>query len=84
MKVHEKAKLYDSLIKDFEDLITEIETHSNSIKDIENRPDLLEVKEKSLSTYYPLLAGTYHGSNFGLEMKVQRAKGTLNWYKSIK
>jgi len=84
MKVHEKAKLYDSLIKDYEELITEMQNHSNSIKEIETREDLKEMKENNVSTYYPLLAGTYQGSNFGLDLKISRAQSNLKWYKGIK
>ena len=84
MKVHEKAKLYDSLIKDYEELIAEMQNHSNSIKEIEIREDLKEMKQNNISTYYPLLAGTYQGSNYGLDLKIGRAQSNLQWYKSIK
>ena len=84
MKVHEKAKLYDLLLLDFEELIIELKKHSESIKEIPNRPEIQEMKETNISTYYPLLAGTYQGSNFGLEMKISRIESNLNWYKNQK
>jgi hypothetical protein len=84
MKVHEKAKLYDSIIKDYEDLIIELKKHSTSIKEIENRPDLVELKKSDTSAYYPLLAGTLGGSNFGLDIKIGIAESNLNWYKRQK
>ena len=84
MKVHEKAKLYDSLLRDYEELIIELKQHSESIKEIPNRSDLIEMKESNISSYYPLLAGTYQGSNFGLEMKISRIESDLNWYKNQK
>jgi hypothetical protein len=84
MKVHEKAKLYDSLLRDYEELIIELKQHSESIKEIPNRSDLIEMKESNISSYYPLLAGTYQGSNFGLEMKISRIESNLNWYKNQK
>jgi hypothetical protein len=84
MKVHEKAKLYDSLLRDYEELIIELKQHSESIKEIPNRSDLIEMKESNISSYYPLLAGTYQGSNFGLEMKISRNESNLNWYKNQK
>ncbi len=84
MKVHEKAKLYDSLIRDYEELVNELKQHSESIKDIPNRPEIQELKESGNSSYYPLLAGTYQGSNFGLEMKISRIESNLNWYKNQK
>jgi hypothetical protein len=84
MKIHEKASLYDSLLKDYEELINELKQHSDSIKDIPNRSEIIEMKESNNSSYYPLLAGTYQGSNFGLEIKINRAESNLNWYKTQK
>ena len=84
MKVHEKAKLYDSIIKDYEELINEMKLHSESIKTIQDREDLKELKQKDISVYYSMLAGTYHGSNYGLDLKIGRAQSNLQWYKSIK
>ena len=84
MKVHEKAKLYDSLIKDYEELINEMRQHCESIKTIQDREDLKEMKQNDISIYYPLLAGTYQGSNFGLDLKIGRAQSNLKWYKGIK
>jgi hypothetical protein len=84
MKVHEKAKLYDSLITDYEELINEMRQHCESIKTIQDRKDLVEMKQNDISIYYPLLAGTYQGSNFGLDLKIGRAQSNLKWYKSIK
>ena len=84
MKVHEKAKLYDSIIKDYEELINEMKLHSESIKSIQDREDLKEMKQKDISIYYPMLSGTYQGSNLGLDLKIVRAQSNLEWYKSIK
>ena len=84
MKIHEKANLYDSLLKDYEELINELKQHSESIKEIPNRSDIQEFKESGNPSYYPLLAGTYQGSNFGLEMKISKSESNLNWYKNQK
>lgn len=84
MKIHEKAKLYDELLKDYEDLINELQQYKDSVLDLENRADMVEAKQTNISNYYPLLAGALKGSNFGLEMKINRAQSTLNWYKSQK
>jgi hypothetical protein len=84
MKVHEKAKLYDSLIKDYEELINEMKLHYESIKSIQDREDLVELKQRDISIYYPMLAGTYQGANCGLDIKISIANSTLEWYKRIK
>ena len=84
MKIHEKARLYDELLKDYEELVNEMRKHCESIKTIQDREDLKEMKQKDTSIYYPLLAGTYQGSNFGLDLKIGRAQSNLKWYKGIK
>ena len=84
MKIHEKARLYDELLKDYEELINEMRKHCESIKTIQDREDLKEMKQNDISIYYPLLAGTYQGSNFGLDLKIGRAQSNLKWYKGIK
>jgi hypothetical protein len=83
MKVHDKAKLYDELLKDYEELISKMEEHHKMIEEIPIRPDI-KYKDKSELNYYPTLVGTYSGSNFSLSMKINQAKGTLNWYKTQK
>ena len=83
MKVHEKAALYDQLIKDYESLINEIKSHHQSIEDIPNQPEIKESNSSDFG-YYPRLVGTYSGSNFGLQMKISKAEGILKWYKSQK
>jgi hypothetical protein len=34
--------------------------------------------------YYPMKVGRLVGSNFGLEIKIQRMVGILDWYKKLK
>jgi hypothetical protein len=82
MKIHEKARLYDELLKDYEDLIKQIENHHDSIDIIENEEDMVRLKESSHSNYYSMLSGKLKGSNFGLSIIIGKAKGTLNWYKA--
>ena len=82
MKIHEKAKLYDELLKDYADLIKQLEKHHESIESIENEDDMVQLKESSYETYHPILCGKLKGSNFGLSIIIGKAKGTLNWYKA--
>ena len=83
MKIPEKASLYDQLLKDYEDLIKSIKDHHMMIDEIPNKPEILESKRSDIG-YYPRLVGTYSGSNFGLSMKISKAEGILNYYKSQK
>ena len=82
MKVHEKAALYDQLIQDYESLINDIKSHYDSIEQIPENAEIYH--NRSDIGYYPRLVGTYAGSNFGLSMKINKAKGILNYYKSRK
>lgn len=80
MKVHEKAKLYDELIKDYEELLNSIRSHHDEVEQIPNR---LEI-DKTSPYYYPTITGIYSGSNFGLSIKIGKAEGILKWYKNQK
>lgn len=79
MKIHEKARAYDELMKDIDSFITELEEHSNSIKEIEKD----ETGQGSIG-FYPSKVGRLVGSNFGLDMKIRKMQGTLDWYKKLK
>jgi len=79
MKIHEKARAYDELMKDIDSFITQLEEHSNSIKEIEK-----DETGKDEMGYYPTKVGRLVGSNFGLELKIQRMVGILDWYKKLK
>jgi hypothetical protein len=83
MKIHEKAALYDQLIKDFESVIDDMKSHYDSIEQIPEKPEIKESNRSDIG-YYPILVGTYSGSNFGLSMKLSKAQGILNWYKKQK
>ncbi len=81
MKVHEKARLYDELMKDVQQFIVELETYHQSIDTIETTDqELIETKPNHPNSYHSMLAGKLKGSNFGLSMKIARFKGILGWY----
>jgi hypothetical protein len=83
MKVHEKAKLFDEMIKEFQSLIDELDAHHQSIENIESDSELVRNKV-NINTYYPMLCGKLQGSNFGLKLKINKYKGILNWYQKQK
>ena len=80
MKVHEKAKLYDELINDVELFIAKLEEHHQKVDNI--RKDF-EIPTND-PYYYSKLSGSYEGTNFGLSLKINSMKGTLNYFKSLK
>lgn len=79
MKIHEKAYAYDELMKDIDLFITELQAHSKSIEAVG-----ADESGKEDSSYYAMKVGRLLGSNFGLDLKIQRMLGTLNWYKKQK
>ena len=79
MKIHEKARAYDELMQDIEKFITELEEHSKSIEEIG-----ADETGKEEMGFYPNKVGRLVGSNFGLDLKIRKMQGTLNWYKSLK
>ena len=78
MKVHEKARLYDLLMKDSEEFVQSLEKYHQEVETAEEDP---EVKGRESSMKNAALVGKYRGMNFGLLMKINRFKGTINWYK---
>ena len=79
MKIHEKARAYDELMQDIEKFITELEEHSKSIEEIG-----ADETGKEEMGFYPNKVGRLVGSNFGLDLKIRKMQGTLNWYKRLK
>ena len=79
MKIHEKARAYDELMHDIEKFIAELEEHSKSIEEIGN-----DETGKEEMGFYPMKVGRLVGSNFGLDLKIRKMQGTINWYKSLK
>ena len=79
MKIHEKARAYDELMHDIEKFIAELEEHSKSIEEIG-----ADETGKEEMGFYPMKVGRIVGSNFGLDLKIRKMQGTINWYKSLK
>ena len=79
MKIHEKARAYDELMQDIEKFIHELEEHSKSIEEIGK-----DETGKGEIGFYPMKVGRLIGSNFGLEIKIRKIQGILDWYKKLK
>ena len=85
MRIHEKAALYDILLKDYEELIAEMEKVKDELQNIPDRPDLLEIKEtQGYSMYTAGKCGCYAAMSFGIDIKLGRHKGGLKWYQKQK
>jgi predicted nuclease with TOPRIM domain len=80
MKIHEKAKLYDELLKDYTELLNEMEKFKSELENLPNREDLVKEKENNLSSYYAMTTGSFSAMAFGLDIKLHKFKGVLNWY----
>jgi hypothetical protein len=83
MKTYIKAAMYDELLKDFEELVNELEAYKNDVDNIPSREDIKEHEESS-GLYYAACTGAYRGYNSGLGIKLAKHQGILNWYKSKK
>ena len=81
MKVHEKARLYDELMKDAEEFIQSLEKHHQEVETAEEDP---EVKGRESSMRNAALVGKYKGMNFGLLLRIKRFEGKMNWYREQK
>lgn len=79
MTVHEKARAYAELMTEVEAFILELEEHSRSIEEIGK-----DETGKDAMGFYPMKVGRLVGSNFGLDIKIQRMKSNLDWYKKLK
>jgi hypothetical protein len=84
MKIYEKAKLYDELLKDHTELLAEMEKFKQELENVPNREDIAELKETALNYYYASATGAYSAMAFGLGIKLSRFHGMLNWYKQQK
>jgi hypothetical protein len=80
MKIHEKALLYDELLKDYTALLEELDKFKAELEEIPKREDLLVEKEKSLSNYYAMTTGAFSAMAFGLDIKLHKFRGVLKWY----
>jgi hypothetical protein len=81
MKIHEKAKLYDELLKDHEELLAEMEKFKQEMEELPNREDLIGLKESNIGHYYATVTGAFSAMAFGLDIKLHKFKGMFNWYK---
>lgn len=82
MKVHEKARLYDELMKDAEEFIQSLEKHHQEVETAERDPDISKEKESIMRN--AALVGKYKGMNFGLLLRIKRFEGKMNWYREQK
>lgn len=81
MKIHEKAKLYDELLKDYTELLEELEKFKSDLENLPNCEDLVKEKEvNGLSCYYAMTTGAFSAMGFALDIKLHKFKGVLNWY----
>ena len=84
MKIHEKAKLYDELLKDYVHLIEDIRKFRISLEEIPNREDLTELKESNLSIYYATCTGAFSAMPMALDIKMWKHEANLKFYQRQK
>jgi hypothetical protein len=84
MKIHEKAKLYDELLKDYIALIDEIKQFQSELAEIPNRSDLIGEKEKNTGNYYAMLSGSFQAMPMALDFRMWKHEANLKFYQRQK
>jgi len=84
MKIHEKAKLYDSLLQDYISLLNDVKQFKKELEDVTNREDIQELKESNLSLYYASCTGSFSAMPMALDMKMWKHENNLKYYQNLK
>ncbi len=84
MKIHEKAKLYDELLKDYIALMDDIQSFKSDLEAIPNREDLIKLKEENLGYYYASVTGSFSAMPTALDMKMWKHNSNLKFYQNVK
>jgi hypothetical protein len=84
MKIHEKAKLYDELIKDYIELIEDIRKFKTELAEIPTRDDIKPIKESNQAHYYAMCVGAFSAMPMALDMKMWKHEANLKFYQKLK
>jgi len=84
MKIHEKAKLYDELLKDYIDLMDDIQSFKSDLEAIPNREDLIKLREENLGYYYASATGSFSVMHTALDWKMWKHNSNLKFYQNLK
>ena len=84
MKIHEKAKLYDELLKDYIELINDIQSFKSDLENLPNREDITKLKEENLGYYYASITGSFQAMPMALDMKMWKHENNLKFYQNLK
>jgi hypothetical protein len=84
MRIHEKAKLYDELLKDYIALLEDVKQFKSDLEELPKRPDLIEIKEDRQDLYYAMCTGSFSAMPMALDMKMWKHEANLKWYLNAK
>jgi hypothetical protein len=84
MKIHEKARLYEELLKDYIELLEDVKRFKIELEEIPNREDIQPLKESNLSHYYASCTGSFSAMPMALEMKMWKHENNLKFYQKLK
>lgn len=84
MKIHEKAKLYDELLKDYIALMDDIQSFKSDLENLPNREDLTKLREENLGYYYASITGSYSAMHIALDWKMWKHNSNLKFYQNLK
>lgn len=84
MKIHEKARLYNELLRDYTLLIEDIRHFKTELEKIPNREDIQPLKESNLNHYYASCTGSFSAMPMALDMKMWKHEANLKFYQNLK
>ena len=84
MRIHEKAALYDELLKDYEKLHNKMQEFKDELENLPKREDFLELKSTNQSHYYAMLSGAFQAMPMALSYKLWDSEFTLKQHKALK
>ncbi len=83
MRIHEKAALYDELLKDYEKLHNKMQEFKSELENLPKREDFLEVKSQNQSQYYAMVSGAFQAMPTVLSYKLWDSEFTLKQHKAL-
>jgi hypothetical protein len=85
MRIHDKAKLYDLIIKDYEKLVNEMNEFKMDLTNLKERKDIVDIREETSvgsGQYYAACTGAYSAMAFRLDIQLHPHINNLEQYKN--
>jgi hypothetical protein len=84
MTVHEKARAYEALKKDYQESLEWLENHQKEVQEIPNREELVAEREYNIGVYYAKLSGSLQGHSIGIDYIIGKIRSDLKYFENLK